>query len=377
MGYNPQKKSKMKKRPLVAVLNTIESGSTKHVIKDTTLGQFGIVKTSANKELLLGLFKTATLKSIESFDPVAENQQVVLLGASATKETIVAETRYKVEIGNVHDEYETSKKELTKYAYTSPSVLTGDADSDRLNVYTALVSKINAYAGNNCTAYLIHEFDFTDGADTADSVPTVGATYTQETSGVTGILAAYTLSSGTFAGDDAAGTAWIYNTSDDPTDEALDWTGETSITLTQTDETLILGTGLACVDDAGYFVSSINRTGQNAYYATQGFSANTQFVVAEAPVYAMGIGSVMAALQPSYDKSKQDAIDGRLEFELVDNASFDTSKTYRKYVFNWLDGGESALSGEREHSYSQVVLYADYASGNLGDLNTGIEALLS
>ena len=174
----------MKKRPLVAVLNTIEAGSTKHVIKDTTLGEFGIIKTSANKELLLGLFKTATLKTVESFDPVAENPQVVLLGASATKETIVAETRYRVEIGNLEDEYETSKRELTKYAYTSPTALTGDADTDRLNVYTALVSKINAFAGNNCTAYLVHEFDFTAGTDTADSVPTIGATYTQATSGV-------------------------------------------------------------------------------------------------------------------------------------------------------------------------------------------------
>jgi hypothetical protein len=358
----------MKKRLRTAVLNTIEAAGA-NVINAS--GEWGIVETSAGNELLLGMFRDGNLKSVESFDPVAENPEVVLLGASATKETIAAETRYKVEIGNPDDKYETEKRWPVVHAYTTATALSGNADTDRLNVYTALVNKINGYAGNNCTAYLVHEFDFTLGGATGNDALPVGTTITQQTSGATAVVGKIALSGGTFAGGDAAGTIWVYNDQVATiTDGALTWSWATS-TLTQTNATLVLGTGLACVDDSGYFTSSLARPGANWYGATQGFSVS-QFELAEAPVYAEGIGSDLAALVTRYDHSKQDAIEGNIDYELQAGASFDTAKTYRKYIFNVLEGDEDAMGGDQEHSYQQVVLFADYASGNLGDLDTAI-----
>jgi len=357
----------MKKRVRAAVLNTIAAAGG-NVLNDASSGLWSIIGGSG--ELLLGSFPGSP--TVQSFDPVAENQQVVTLGASATKETIIADTRYKIEIGNPDDKYESGKRWPVVHAYTSAAVLSGDADTDRLNVYTALVNKINGYGGNNCTAYLLHEFDYTLGGDSAGGTTiTAGVKITQANSGATAYVAKASLSSGTWAGNDAAGTIWVYNVSGTIDDAvARAWTVGT-FTLTQTISTLVAGTGIACVDDAGYFTSSIGRSGANWYGATQGF-VTSQFEVIEAPVYPMGIGSVLAALVPRYNHSKQDAIEGNLDLELQNGAAFDTSKTYRKYVFTILDGSEEAMGGDLEKAESQVVLYADYASGNLADLNTAI-----
>lgn len=358
----------MKKRPIVAVLNTVAAAGANVLDESSTTGLWSIV--DANGAAILGPFPSGSLKRTESFDSVAENPEVVLLGASTTKETIAAETRYKVEIGNPADKYESEKRGTTVYAYTTPTALSGDADTDRLNVYTALINKINDYAGNNCTAYKLHEFDFTLGGATGNDALPVGTTITQATSGVTAVVGKVSLSSGSFAAGTAAGTIWVYNASGDPTDGALTWSWASS-TLTQTNATLILTTGLACVDDSGYFISSIGRNGANYYGATQGFKTS-QFEVAEAPVYALGIGSVYASLAVKYDITKMDAIEGDLNFEAL-NDTFDSSKTYRKYVFTVSRGDEEALGATKEDILTEVVLYADESNGtNLANLDTAI-----
>lgn len=360
----------MKNRPRVAVLNTVEAAGAQVISGD---GRWGVVKTSANNELLLGMFVTGRIVSKESFDPVAEVRQLVAVGADVVPEVITAETRYKIEIGNPEDKYETTQRFPIVHAYTTPVALSGDADTDRLNVYSALVSKINAYPNNNVTAYTLAKFDFTLGGDTADGTTiTPGTLLTQATSSATFVVAKAILTSGTWAADNAAGTIWVYDitgTYDDAVARVC--TGGT-FTLTSTITTIILGTGLIVEDDAGYYISSIARTGVNWVGATQGWTLS----VAEAilpGVYAEGIGSVMAQLVPRYDQSKQDAITGRLEYELQDGDLFDTSKTYRKYVFTVYEGDENALAAEKEHSYfNNITLYADFASGNLGDLDTAI-----
>ena len=52
----------MKKRPKVAILNTIEDTRV-NLIQDTN--EWGIVKTSAGNELLLGMFRIGKLVRVE------------------------------------------------------------------------------------------------------------------------------------------------------------------------------------------------------------------------------------------------------------------------------------------------------------------------
>lgn len=366
----------MKKRPRVAVLNAIE-GSGAQVISDAN--EWGIVKTSAGLELLLGMFRTGNLKRTESFDPVAEVRQLVAIGADATPEVIAAETRYKIEIGNPEDKYETTQRFPIVHAYTTPVALSGDADTDRLNVYTALVNKVNAYPNNNVTAYVLTQHDFTLGTDGAGSALnfTPGEVVTQATSTETARVAKCLIATGTMAGNDAAGVIWVFDISDTGAwlDTAVTLTGGTSLCVaTQTVTTQVDGGGLILEDDAGYYISSIARTGVNWVGATQGWITSVA-ELALAGVYSEGIGSTMAQLVPRYDHSKQDVITGFLEYELQDGDLFDTSKTYRKYVFTVADGDENALSAEKEASFQSATLYVDFADGDLGDFDTAIQAL--
>lgn len=365
----------MNKRPRVAVLNAIEASGTQVISGN---GEWGIVKTAAGNELLLGMFRTGRLISAESFNPVAEVQQLVAIAADATPEVIVASTRYKIEIGNPDDKYETGKRWPIVHAYTSPVALSGDAETDRVNVYTDLSAKVSAYPGNNAKGYVLTRHDFTLGGSVGDTHTNfvVGELVTQATSTETARIAKSTITSGTMAGDDAAGVVWVFDISDPDawlgTAVTLTAAADSNCVVTATNATMQLAAGMIIEDDAGYFISNIDRAGTNWVGATQGFVTSVAEVTLTG-VYSRGIGSEMAQLVPRYDHSKQEVITGFLEYELQNGDLFDTSKTYRKYVFTVSDGDEAALSGEKEASYSSnIVLYADYADGDLGDLDTAI-----
>jgi hypothetical protein len=377
----------MKKRPLVAVLNTIEAAAAQLISGN---GEWMIVKTSTAKELLLGPFRTGKLAGIISVDPLGEKRQLVLIDAVTSPETIVAATRYRVEISNPEDRYETDRKFSAVAAFTSSSVLSGTAATDRTNVYTALVNKINAYGGNNVTAYGLTVADYTGGTSAGDAATNfvVGETVTQETSGLTARVAKCTITSGTFAADSAAGKIWLFAHSSYTgwltTAKTLTAAGTAAATITTpattncvvtvTNATTLHYQGLAILDDAGYFVSGMGRGGSNWVGVTQGFTTAVP-EVAIAAVYSQGIGSVMAQLIPRYDASKQDALTGSLEYELQNGDAFDTTKVYRKYVFQIADGDQNAMSGDAEYSEREAILYVDYSDGDLGDLNTALLAL--
>jgi len=368
----------MKKRPKVAILNTIEDTRV-NLIQDTN--EWGIVKTSAGNELLLGMFRIGKLVRVESFDPAAEVRQLVVIGADATPEVITASTRYKIEIGNPDDKYESQKKGPAIHAYTTPVTIDVDAAVNRLNVYTALAAKINAYAGNNVTAYTLTYTDFTSGDSVGDTHTNyvAGELVTQETSNVTARIAKSVITSGTFAGTDAAGYLWLFDLSDIAawliTAKELTAAGDSNCICTTTNATTVHGYGMIVEDDAGYFISNISRAGVNWVGATQGWIVSVA-EIALAYGYAEGIGSVMAQLIPRYDQSKQSVISGFLEYELQNDDTFDIAKTYRKYVFTLKDGDENALSAEKENSEFEIILYCDYGdTSDLGDLDTAISAL--
>jgi len=369
----------MKKRPVVAVLNAIEA-TRLNLIESN--GEWMIVKTDAAKELLLGPFRIGKLVRTDSFDPVAEVSQITLIDAASdkVKETIVAATRYRLEIGNPDDKYESHRRFPIVHAYTTAAALSGNADTDRLNVYTALAGKVNGYATNNATAYTLTYVAFTLGGSVGDASTNyvAGELVTQATSSETARIAKSVITSGTMAGDNAAGDLWLFDISSigDWLETAVTLTAATSSNciVTQTNATTVHGTGLAIEDASGYFTSSIGRAGLNWVGVTQGFSI-AAVEVGLTGAYAMGIGSVMAALAPVYDHSNQDVVRGFLEYELANSDdAFDVAKTYRKYVFTINDGDEDAMAGERQHGDTEVTLYCDYSElgGDLDDLDTAI-----
>jgi hypothetical protein len=352
----------MKQRPIVGIINTLKA-SGGNVDDDTTALHYTIVEDNSADPLdaIFEPIPYGKTVRVEYFDSQAEVQQVVKIGAG-DEETIVADTRYKIEIHNPDVDYETMKQQPAVHAFTSPATLSGDADTDRATVYSALITKINNYAGNNTTAYEIIEFDFTLGGATGNDEPSVGDTLTQQTSGATAKVAEIgTLTSGTWAGGDAAGTMWLWVTSGTPTDGALTWSYASS-TLTQTNATFLNNQGLVIEDDASYFWSSKSRGGVSYVGATEGFTtAEAEVIIAG--VYSMGIGSEMAVRGPQYDPSKQDAQEGRLEFEFVHGDTPDTAKTFTKCVITVNDGDEDALGGDKIIHNKEFILYVEEDSG--------------
>jgi hypothetical protein len=367
----------MKKRPFAAIINTLEAAGA-NVVDDTTGLYWSVMKASADADALM-TFPYGKVVSYNYVASAAEVRQQVLIGASTTKETIVASTNYAIEIGNPEQDYETHRTFPKVHSFTSAATLSGSAATDRKNVYDALVAKVNAYAGNNATAYTLTYAAFTlgtDGAGTALNF-TVGEQVTQETSSETANVAKCTITSGTMAGNDAAGHIWLYNISDEAAwlTTAKTLTGGTSLCVaTVTNATTVHSTGMNVIDDAGYFTSKIGRGGKNYVGIKRGFSVATP-TIGLAGVYAEGIGSVMLALSPSYDHSKQDLISGDLEYEFQDGDLPSAAKTYRKYILRYSDGDEDAMGGTQESALSEKILYVDESNGtNLTNFHNALAA---
>lgn len=364
----------MKKRSHVAIINTLEAAGA-NVVDDTSAEYWSVMKASADATALFTLLY-GKVTDVNYAASQAENRQVVLLDAGATKETVVASTSYAIMIGNPDQDYETRSQHPIVHAYTTPTTLSGVAATDRSNLYTALAAKINAYAGNNATASLLYVCDYTLGGVVAGKTPVAGDTITQETSAVTAVIAKVTLTSGTFAGGDAAGKLWFYSVSDTAAilDTAKTWTFQTNETMLQTNATQVANTGLAIIDDAGYFTSKIGRGGANYVETRRGF-ASAVIEIAEAAAYAEGIGSVMLAKIPTFDHSKQDMITGEWDFDFEAGDTPDAAKTYRRYVIDYEDGDEDAIGATKEVSKSQIILYVDESnSTNLTNFHNALVA---
>ena len=370
----------MKNRPFVAILNTLEAAGAQ-VISSAASREWGIVKTSAKRENLIGPIPYGAGVRVEYFAPQAEVRQLALIGCSTVKETIVASTRYRVEIGNPESTYESTPKGPIVFAYTSSASLSGNAVTDRAIVYRALRDRINNYAGANCTAYTLTVADFTLGtsAGDVDTNFVVGETVTQETSALTARVAKCTITSGTFAADTAAGKIWLFALSNEDTwlttlktlTAAAHVAGVSSnCVVSVTNATTIHACGLAVLDNAGYFTSSFGRGGVNYVGVTQGFATDS-VEIAIAGQYPMGIGSHMATRRPVYDESKQNLISGNLEYEFQNNDLADAAKTYDKCVIvvkgTSKDNDGMLVEGEREY-----ILYIDHADGDLADFKTAL-----
>jgi len=359
------------RRPVAGILNVV-AASGNNVVDDTSAFQWGIcdLKTAdpiANLHELIPYGKTL---KVETFAAAAEVKQLVLVGGP-TIEVIAASTRYKVEIHNPEDKYESHEQPPAVHAYSTGVTIPAAADARTL-VYSALVAKINSYAGNNVAATLLFQKAYTLGGAVGNETPIVGETAVETTSTATARIIAWTITSGTFGNGDAAGVVWMAHLTGVLSVVTKTWTyGSSSSTLSGTDAP-VLGQGLMIEDDAGYFTSNLGRPGISWVGLTQGFTIATATVVI-AGVYAMGVGSVMAALKPVYDPSKQDAMVGDLEYEFTRGDLVDAAKLFTKIVISVKGGDQDAMDARNVEIVSQIIIYADESNGtNLTNMLSAI-----
>lgn len=319
---------------------------------------------------------------------IASSAEVVQIGVIGIDvETIVASRRYKIELGSAAETYEGQVRGMFRYAYTAPAVLSGNAETDRLNVYTVLASKINAKPENKVTAYLLYKVAFTGGVT---ALPQIGETVTQETSGITAKIGAIQVTSGTITGTDAAGTIWLYNFS-----ALASWssasktlTGGTSGFVCTTAAALTTGAGLAIVDDAGYFSARPNsKRGPSWIGATEGFTAaiseigiatlavgSTGELIGRSATISQGIGSRMLLDVPVFNPSKEVLVSG--EADMVLNAAPDASKTYTTYILVVDEKpSDTNITGYTKGGPVNYVIWVDESNNtHLGNFNSALQS---
>ena len=322
------KKALMSQTTLLANNTGGGVGATDNVFYDATSGYTAICEQASADPL------SNILPIIQHGDKVTssiqyaqqEIPQILLIGK--TEETIVAGSVYKVMLGAIYDKYETQKQELGNYSCVAPAAVS--AATDRYNVYSALVAKINAYAGNNVTAYLAHSVAFDSGTDggvtcsgfTTNSEATAekvrfGSSGEQTTSNVTAKVAGIDVTSGAFTDDDAEGTIWLYDVSDVDSWLSASKTFAVTDVLTLTVTTaavLTQGQAIVIVDDTGYFYPyDSNRTGITSAYLAGDFEDAT-VEVARVGQYAIGYGTRMLNDLPVWDRSGEDVVRGNPDY---------------------------------------------------------------
>lgn len=302
----------------------------------------------------------------------AEVRQLLLFGLDT--ETIIASQRYTIKIGNMFERYEgETKKVPVNYSYTAPAVLSGVAATDLTNVYTVLAAKINASTTNTVTAYLMYKVAFTGGTDSGSTTTkmTPGETLTQETSGITMKVAGHTISSGTFVGDNAAGTIYLYDFS------AIGSWSTASKTLTGGTSTLVVTTnaaltcqGLVILDDAGYYPynpsvrrgpSWVGQDGWNSAHVKQ-IDTTAATMYGRAGVISVGIGSRLFQDLPYFNADKTDYSQGNPGFIL--NANPDVTKTYTRVDIHLAPGQvEQVLEGNQVISQFVYTIWIEEDGG--------------
>ena len=315
----------------------------------------------------------------------AEQTQIAIIGTD--EETIVASTRYQVQVGNALEKYESRHKLIGKYSHTAPATLSGTAATDRYNVYYALMGKINADVQTKVTAYLMHKVAFTTGAT---AMLTIGETITQATSGATAKVAAQLVASGDITTGNAAGTLFVYDVSGSWSASSLVSTGGTSSGTVTTNAALTQGTGLVIVDDANYYAPRpYQRRGVSQVLLTAGFTTAIVEIgiatltagatgenIGRVGLYSRGIGSRMAQDVPTFTPEGFNVVAGEADFVL--NAAPDAAKTYTTFILETNPApSDNVLTGYSKTGQAIHVLYADESNSTyLSALETAIETAL-
>jgi len=378
----------MRKRPVVGLIVTAEDTRVQ-LIDDTTNLQWWFVQTSTGAERILGPIQYGKTVRYTDTAPLREIPHTMLIGG-ATVEVIAAATRYSIDIWNPDATYESMRRKPMRYSATSPAALSGDAGTDRLNVYTSLVNKINAVAENNVTAYGLTKFTYTGGSSVGDAATNyaIGEIVTQETSSITWQVAACSIATGTFAADNATGSLWLYNpstlTSFETGAKLMPAGGTRAATVllplrtncTCTATFVAHYQGIVLVDDSDYFLAK-NRGGANRAAVVAGFATATATTII-AYQYSIGIGTDMLKRLPIFDIGNQAIISGTLEYDFQGGSLPVAGGIYRRFVFEVKDGDEDALDGRKVETLKHYILWMDHSNSNYtDDVKTALDTVVA
>ncbi len=381
----------------------VAGAAAANVVNDAT-GKTWFIGSGTNAYLPQIQYGEGIASSISHIHAEAERRQISFIGADT--ETVVASTRYKVILGNIYTKYESQFEGTRWYAYKSPATLTGTANTDRLNMYTELVSKINAFVGKTVTAYLCYKVTFGSGQDVGGKLTagfattptnnriTYGTIGTQGATGCTCKVAFYEHTGGTWAGNDEAGYLWLYDISDVAAFTAgiantIQFDDTTSYvasgTPTTLDESLIVtgsaivaGQGMAIVDDAGYHNILTGRVGKSAVF-TDGFSTAHSEVTRES-FYETGIGTNMLAQIPVFDASGQSLIKGQMDYDFVQGQAPVAGTYYTKVEFDIKRKVNTSLMSpntNNDFTHHYVCWAAQAAISNITDVHNFVGAIVT
>jgi len=387
----------MKEHTRKCIINTLQAAGA-NILTDTNFHYIVDDNTSATPTHYSPPLQIGSIKSVTSLASQAEVVGIQTCGKA--EETILAGERYGISIDQIGLRAETGYKPPFKYAYTAPNPLSGNADTDRATVYNALVSKINAYAGNNVIAYACYRIAFTLGSDQATGVigsstvsPLAAITTTnkirggtsgaQETSAVTANIAAIEITSGTIEGDDAVGNIWIYNVSDIASWDAgvkyIEFTDGTEKLRVTTNAAPTAGQALVIVDDAGYYPARPNNNlrGPSAVQLYAGFTTS-EVEELRTGLVSRGIGSRLDDDNPVFTPDGSDVISGTIEnANPYGDGAFNSAKTYTTFIMQWEpDANYDGLTNAIDKGPQQFIIYADESnSGNLTAFGNALIAL--
>lgn len=338
--------------------------------------------SSAGFYLIKGLppIRKEDFISVSFTAPVAEVAQVVTIGGAAAV-TIVANTLYKLGLGNTGDQREGWMNSIRKYN-GQVSALSGDATVDRFNVYSSIVWKAmqqtnfainNCYLGVKCTLTFV-------GATAITYTATNGPVFVRgSVSGSVGFLIASSTA--------VAMTLNVTNSiapvvTDVFTIIADPYTGRTPTgTGGPTSGTgatvVVLGVAITAIDRLGYFPAKGTRQGKNSFYAFGGFAAaNASVAITTAAVYSIGQGTRMLDDVPVPDVHYANLVAGQYYFPT--NQAPIAGATYEVIIVKTrplMD--QSALSDIGGNTVLDYLVYANIAgtSGVYGAYAAALAAL--
>ena len=365
----------------IGVLNSV--GAAGANIKDDTTDDVICLLNSADPLVaVLPRIPNGSVADVSYQASQAEVRRIHSLGHLAD-EVIVASQRYRVIIGHIDGENESARRGAEKrYATVAAAVLSGTAATDRLNIFSDLVSKINTDYLNYGTAYLIDQITVTAAAGDLNEVIVGSKVFQTDTDEAAAEWVGYVaFKNTTWTG---AETLQLYNTSgtlDDTTDKALQVgnyvTGDgTTLEDISTDaaNSAVLGQGLVFEDDAGYYLSPNElRPGKSVLWV-QGFSLAT-LVTTLAGAYSIGIGTEMLARKAVFNLRKNDVISGDVDYNFdIDPIA---GQTYELAVLTIKADEAEALSQGNVARQFQYHLYMDETtSANVDALKVLLTALI-
>lgn len=340
----------------IGVLNALADNGGN--LKDDT--QDYVVCLDNTVDPLVNVLPRIPKKSVLKIDyqaSQAEVRRIHALGHTAD-EVIVANQTYRVIIGHIDGKYESARRGTEKrYASKAPATLSGTAATDRSNIFTDLVSKINNDYMNYGTGYLMSKLTVVGAAGLTSGI-TAGDTIFQ---GANLGAATWTAKIAYVDPNWSAAAGQVICVYDETgtfaVDAEINKLTATAITnVAGGDHARVAAQGLVFVDDAGYYISPNElRPGKSVLWE-QGFSTAVVGITLQG-AYSIGIGTDLLALKAVFNLRKNKVLSGDAEFKF--NIDPIAGKTYELAVITVKADETEALSQNSDSRTFQYHLYMD------------------